>query len=322
VVVRVCLVLLLAVCSGGGASAAGDPLQIYEPVLLFHASENWAPESVDPFLADARVEKQVLKGKWVTAPGALPTSTAGCAFTPCYRLNLPCPLHGGVGCYLKMPVRNSEWRQPAIYGRVLTTPTGTLLRYWIFYEFDDWHSLRNRLWQAHEGDWESISIGLGSDGTPEFAAYSQHCSGTVRPWSGVQKRGTHPVAYVALGSHANYFTNQPSSTRFAECLKQQSLTSKTVTRIAQLAQERIVDRTGTAHALGPDGMAGVTPLQVVPLDPLAFDWTRFPGRWSEGQLLWLGSKPRSFTSVSQGYGPSTPNWSSTSIPSLWHVESS
>jgi len=95
-----------------------------------------------------------------------------------------------------------------------------------------------------------------------------------------------------------------------------------VTRLAQLAQDEIVDRTGKAHPLGPPSVAGVTPLTVVPLDPAAVPWARFPGRWSEGQLLWLGTTPRSFTSVSQGYGPSTPRWSSTSIPSLWHVESS
>ena len=92
--------------------------------------------------------------------------------------------------------------------------------------------------------------------------------------------------------------------------------------IAKLAQEQIVDRTGTAHPLGPTGTAGVTPLTVVPLDPASVSWARFPGRWSEGQLLWLGTTPKTFTSVSQGYGPSTPHWTSTSIPSLWHVESS
>ena len=36
----------------------------------------------------------------------------------------------------------------------------------------------------------------------------------------VTKRATtHPVAYVALGSHANYFTNSPSSTKLTECLR-------------------------------------------------------------------------------------------------------
>lgn len=306
---------------------------MYEPVLFFHPSEDWAPEPVEAFLADARVEKQVAKGSWKTYLGQFPTSNSGCTLSPCYRLNLPCPLRGGDACYERMPVRTGEWQRPVVYGRVVGVPPGSapapgfaappkyLVRYWLFYEFDDYHTLRKRMWQAHEGDWESISIAIAADGRPQFAAYSQHCSGTVRPWSAVEKRGTtHPVAYVALGSHANYFTNAPSSTRFTECLKS-GAESATALRIARLAQEKIVDRTGTAHALGPPGSPGTTPLTIVPVDP-AGSWARFPGRWSEGQLLWLGTTPRPFTSISQGYGPSTPRWTSTSIPSLWHVESS
>jgi Vacuolar protein sorting-associated protein 62 len=332
------LLVLTALCAGatrsGASSRTVDLLQTYAPVLLFHPSEDWAPEPVETFLADARVEKQVAQGSWKTVGGPLPTSNTGCSLSPCYRLNLPCPLHGGDACYERMPVRTGEWQRPVAYGRVVAVPPGTapapgftappkyLVRYWLFYEFDDYHTLHKRLWQAHEADWESISVAIGADGQPQFAAYSQHCSGTVRAWNAVAKRGgTHPVAYVALGSHANYFTNTPSSTRFTECLKS-GTGGATVTRLAQLAQEQIVDRTGTAHPLGPPTAAGVTPLTVVPLDPASVSWARFPGRWSEGQLLWLGTTPRSLTSVSQGYGPSTPHWPSTSIPSLWHVESS
>jgi hypothetical protein len=332
------LLVLAALCAGatpsGASSRTVDLLQMYEPVLLFHASEDWAPEPVETFLAAAHIEKQVAKGSWKTVGGPLPTSNAGCSLSPCFRLNLPCPLHGGDACYERMPVRTGEWQRPVAYGRVVAVPPGTapapgftappkyLVRYWLFYEFDDHHTLRRRLWQAHEADWESISVAIGADGQPQFAAYSQHCSGTLRSWSAVEKRGgTHPVAYVALGSHANYFTNTPSSTRFTECLKS-GTGGATATRLAQLAQEKIVDRTGRAHPLGPPAVAGVTPLTVVPLDPASVSWARFPGRWSEGQLLWLGTTPRSFTSVSQGYGPSTPHWSSTSIPSLWHVDSS
>lgn len=167
-----------------------------------------------------------------------------------------------------------------------------------------------------------MGAGDARDGKPQFAAYSEHCSGTVRNWSAVEKRGaTHPVAYVALASHANYFTNSPSSTRFTECLKS-GTGGAAVTRLARLAQEKVVDRTGTAHPLGPATLGGVAPLTVVPLEPAAVAWARFPGRWSEGQLLWLESTPKAFTSVSQGGGPAAPHWSSTSIPSLWHVESS
>ena len=333
------LLVLVALCAGaapsGAASRTVDMLETYEPVLFFHSSEDWAPESVETFLADARLEKQVAKGSWKTVSGPVPTSSSGCTLSPCYRLNLPCPLHGGDACYERMPVRTGEWRRPVAYGRVVAVPPGSapapgfsappkyLVRYWLFYEFDDYHTLRKRMWQAHEGDWESISIAIGADAQPQFAAYSQHCSGTVREWSTVEKRDTtHPVAYVALGSHANYFTNTPSSTRFTECLKS-GTASATVTRIARLAQERIVDRTGTAHPLGPPQTPGVvTPLTIVPLDPASVAWARFPGRWGEGQLLWLGTTPQPFTSVSQGYGPSTPHWRSTSVPSLWHIQSS
>ena len=174
-------------------------------------------------------------------------------------------------------------------------PPKYLVRYWLFYEFDDYHTLRRRLWQAHEGDWESISVAVGADGQPQFAAYSQHCSGTVRTWSSVEKRGsTHPVAYVALGSHANYFTNQPKPTRFTECLKS-GTASATVERIARLAQERIEDRTGTAHALGPAGVAGTTPLTIIPITS-SNAWTQFPAAgarascsgWNSTAVVHLG----------------------------------
>jgi hypothetical protein len=309
-------------------------LQSYEPALYFHPSEDWAPEPVETFLTDAHLEKQVAKRSWKAASQPLPTSNSGCTLSPCYRLNLPCLLRGGDACYERMPVRAGEWQHPVVYGRVVAVPPNSppapgfaappkyLVRYWLFYEFDDYHTLHRRMWQAHEGDWESISVAIGADGQPQFAAYSQHCSGSVRSWAAVEKRGTtHPVAYVALGSHANYFTNRPNSTRFTECLRS-GTGSATVTRIAQLAQEKIVDRTGTAHPLGPPGTPGTTALAVIPVDPATDSWARFPGRWSEGQLLWLGTTPRRLTSVSQGDGPATPHWTSTAIPSLWHVESS
>ncbi|MDP9286378.1 MAG: hypothetical protein M3P41_15690 [Actinomycetota bacterium] len=346
---RACILLLLAAaaaCAGGGAPSAApqavDLLRAYEPILLFHPEEDWAPERPEAFLADARLERQVARGSWSAVPGPLPTSTAGCAFNPCFRLNLPCALRLGDACYERLALRKTQWQRPVVFGRVVNVPAGSapapgftappryLVRYWLFYEFDDWHSARKRLWQAHEGDWESISVAIGADGLPQFAAYSQHCSGSIRGWSSVQKRGqTHPVAYVALGSHANYFTNTSSSTRFTECLGKGLATTAAAkaASLVRLAQDRVVDRTGLAHPLGPPSLAGVslagvTPLELVALDPAALPWAGFAGRWSEGQLLWLGTVPHPLTSVSQGYGPSTPRWTSTSIPSLWHVESS
>ena len=78
---------------------------------------------------------------------------------------------------------------PVVYGTVASVPASAppppgftqrpryLLHYWLFYAFDDWHSAHKRLWQTHEGDWESITVGIGSDGAPQFAAYSEHCWG-------------------------------------------------------------------------------------------------------------------------------------------------
>jgi hypothetical protein len=334
--------VLAASPSASGAAAPGTDanavLARFEPVLLFHPGEDWAPTRPDDFVAHARVERQVARGRWAAVSATLPTSTAGCTLTPCYRLNLqPCALGGGDGCYEARRSTQAQWRAPVIYGRLLDVPATTpappgfaappryLARYWIFYEFDDWRSLGEHLWQAHEADWESITIGLSAARSPLFAAYSEHCSGTIRAWRSVEKRGsTHPVAYVALGSHANYFTNTSTSTKFGECLRtylEGSALARAKGAIA-LAEDRLTDRTGTAHASGPAGLAGTTPLELVELSPPLPSWASFPGRWSEGQLLWLGRVPRRFTSISEGAGPATPNWNATSIPSYWHAASS
>lgn len=329
------LVVLAAIVVSTAPAAVPTPDELlarYEPVLLFHPDEDWAPESVDSYLARARIEKQTAKGVWAPVPPPLPTSTLGCALSPCYRLNLPCSLRSGDACY-EQQASQTDWTAPVVYGRVVPVPAtaplppgitqrpALLVHYWLFYDFDDWHSLHSRLWQTHEADWESITVGVDQAGTAEFAAYSEHCSGTVRPWAAVTKRGgTHPVAYVALGSHANWFTASTSSTRFTECVKG-GLAGTAAAKAAsfvRLAQDQVVDRMGSAHPLGPPAMPGVTPLQIESLDPAATAWARFPGRWGEGQILWLGSKPRSLTTVSQGYGPGTPNWSAATVAASWH----
>jgi len=81
----------------------------------------------------------------------------------------------------------------------------------------------------------------------------------------------------------------------------------------------IVDRTGTAHPSGPAGLSGATPLEVVDLNGPLSAWMSFPGRWSEGQLLWFGRTPTKLTSLYDGGGPATPNWNATTIPSGWHA---
>jgi hypothetical protein len=302
--------------------------------LYFHPDETWSPVQVDGFLGLARIERQTRPGTWTRISSGIPTSSAGCTLTPCYRFNLPCSLTAGARCYERTAPSLSNWKRGNLYGRVLDVPVGTptpagitgtpryLVRYWLFYPFDDWRSRGNVLWQAHEADWESVSIALDRDLQPIFAAYSQHCSGTVRPWAKVHRVGTHPVDYVALGSHANYFDKTSSPTQFLRCVYRNVAESdrSKARRIVNAVQSGITDRTGTAHKLG--GAEPQSTLQLVELAGTLPSWARFPGRWSEGELLWVGRSPTRYTRVRSGLGPATPKWNTTSIPTLWHTDSS
>jgi hypothetical protein len=109
------------------------------------------------------------------------------------------------------PVKASY--QPTIYARVKEGTDYTVVQYWFFYYFNDWRNF-------HEGDWELVQLNfpgytaaelLEREEPPVFAAYSQHQAGQKMSWKDMQTRelvmtGTHPVVYVAQGSHANYFT--------------------------------------------------------------------------------------------------------------------
>ena len=104
--------------------------------------------------------------------------------------------------------------QPTLYARV-TEGEGksyTVVQYWIFYYFNDWRNF-------HEGDWELVQLCfpgytakdlLEKGEQPVFAAYSQHQAGQKMSWSEMRNKGlvieTHPIVYVAQGSHANYCT--------------------------------------------------------------------------------------------------------------------
>jgi hypothetical protein len=95
-----------------------------------------------------------------------------------------------------------------VYGRYDVRAGTIILQYWYFYDANFW-SLQYPpsafAWQAHEGDWEVVSVVLDSELNPVEAGYSQHCTGEKRSWANVQKVGTHPLVYVATGSHANLF---------------------------------------------------------------------------------------------------------------------
>jgi hypothetical protein len=113
--------------------------------------------------------------------------------------------------------------QPIYYGRVahwqdVEGNHWHSLQYHYFYAFNDWRLAANGI-NHHEGDWEMVAIYLKND-EPYSVLLSQHGTGAMELWQDVrcvkdkdEKETTHPLIYVALGSHANY--SQPQVIRSA-----------------------------------------------------------------------------------------------------------
>ena len=95
------------------------------------------------------------------------------------------------------------------------------IQYWLAYFFNDFANV-------HEMDWEMVSVILKVDGSmekPIACAYNAHIASFRKPWKKVEKvddtknknpLGSHPVAFIANGSHASYFSDYPSSFNVAE----------------------------------------------------------------------------------------------------------
>jgi len=104
--------------------------------------------------------------------------------------------------------------QPVYYGRVarwqdVEGNQWKSLQYHFFYAFNDWRLAANGI-NHHEGDWEMVAVYLKNE-DPYSVLLSQHGTGAMELWKDVRrakdkdgKETTHPLIYVALGSHANY----------------------------------------------------------------------------------------------------------------------
>src|SRR5215218_3095106 len=100
------------------------------------------------------------------------------------------------------------------HGNVVRQDGWIVLRYWLFYAFNDW---RSNVFGAndHEADWEKIFIYLSESESgevrPEWVAYAAHeetGDDLRRRWDDpeLEKIGEHPVAYVCAGSHASRYS--------------------------------------------------------------------------------------------------------------------
>ena len=302
------------------AHAATMPqlLKRYQPVTVLDPIEGFTPTNVDGFVGDSVLQTQTAPGVWTTIdpdpqPGSLPRRpTAACTelgLDPCYRLNqAACTPAGGVeaeACYRSAWLADDP--RNVVYTRVKRTATRLVLQYWYF-SYDDLYSYDypqdDLFWQAHEGDWEVVSVELAR-GTqdPLLVAYSQHCTGRVRSLGAAEHIGTHPVVHVAIGSHANLFS-QGSQPVDPSCIPAQAL---------QILQANglpaPVDRSGAGPAYGPASVAGVTPTALRRMGSAKTPWMAFAGTWGEDQVF---HAPPPIGTVALGTSPASP-----ALTQLW-----
>lgn len=247
-------------------------LERYAPVFYFHPDEYFRPQPVEVMLPEARLrrsspfwfdvnvlaslnlrdflnlppEKSFFLDVWYGSEGSAATDYT--AHRSYYRALLS-PEAGGP--------------EPAVYGRVHRDAQGHItVQYWAFYFYNDWFN-------KHEGDWEMLQVMLDPDGTPRWVVYSQHHGGTRRAWEDTPRYAqTHPMVYVAKGSHANYFAGDESYPNGMTIGK---------TRV------ELLDRTGSVEQLRPRVIRLPERAEVV-ANPAAWpgaEWLPYRGRWGE-----------------------------------------
>jgi hypothetical protein len=281
---RLVLAVLTAVLgSTPAASAALTPRQLlarYQPSLVLARGESFRPSPVEHFLGAADLEARAPDGRWILqGPATVPPSAdpPGCTSArglPCWRLNLRgCAAGEGlasIACYAAAELARDT--EGAVYGRVASTKNSIVLQYWYLYAFNFW-SARNPpsdfIWRSHEGDWELAAVLLSRKQRPLALALSQHCGGQRRAWANVRKsQRTHPVVYVALGSHANYFA--PGQYRHQpRCYPQ---AANEIFRVNGITP---TDYVGGGITLHPAQTA------LISVSARAPAWMAFPGAWGE-----------------------------------------
>jgi hypothetical protein len=279
------LVAFLALQAAPARALSSAQLLVrYEPVAVLHPQEWFPPIAVDGLLRSGQLQQDVA-GTWTAVtptPASLPiTDPPGCTSTSaatCWRLHdARCSASTGlasIDCFTG--IQAAEQPASAVYGAVLRRGDRIALQYWYWYADDFWSGqfpFTDYVWQAHEGDWEVVTVVLTAAEQPLFAAYSQHSCGKRRAWARVPKtRKTHPLVYVALGTHANYYSagQQPID------LRPQCYPALGATLLHAYFPAGVFDETGRGRQVRP-------PLTVV--TAAKPQWMHFPGTWGEANFF-------------------------------------
>jgi RsiW-degrading membrane proteinase PrsW (M82 family) len=260
--------------AGSGTSLADRNLAAtYVPVLYFHPDELFRPQPVDVMIGTSRLHRA--RRLWPDSrvlprltPSDLSRYTDASYFMDVW-------LGDEVASdYQNYTTHRDFYRSrlspqaggpsPLAYAHVVRDEDGQhiTVQYWLFYWYND-------AFNKHEGDWEMLEVVLTGAGEPEWVVLSQHHGGTRRAWSAAPiEDGTHPAVYVALGSHANYFTGNEIY-----------ISGMTVGN----AHVEIADRTGTTGRMIP-AVAVIPDRGKIEADPGGWpglEWLLFRGHWGE-----------------------------------------
>lgn len=226
------------------APSDGALLARHAPVLWLHQAERFGPVAVESYLAAAPL---VGARRDVSACSA----RDGLAALDCYDA-----VDAGA--------------RPVVYAAAFHSRGRIALQYWLFSAYNLWSPTVPQspdFWQAHEADWEAVTVLLDAQARPVEVGVSRHCGGARRSWTRVEKRGSHPVAYVALGSHANYFA--PGSYRLdPRCWPSEAVAIYAAYKVP------MVDHAARARFVAPIAV------RVARADPV---WMSFAGAWGEEQ---------------------------------------
>ncbi|HUT94316.1 MAG TPA: Ig-like domain-containing protein [Thermoguttaceae bacterium] len=206
-----------------GDGAISSLVEEYAPVLKLHKDEHYHPKDVSIFAARDPIadEYAVLRdddGNEVLASVADVNQLAAYSDPTQhgdYYLDLP----GDSADELLNAYNQLSTYADTIYGTVAKDPKSDTLavQFWFPYYVSDLgeHFISGN---THEGDWEGMTLFFDKEHhEPTEVFYNRHhdsdpLNGQTIPWDSIDvadeypgSHSTHPVAYVALGSHATYY---------------------------------------------------------------------------------------------------------------------
>jgi RsiW-degrading membrane proteinase PrsW (M82 family) len=269
--------LACAVPAFASAPLPEDDLELarrYAPVFTFHPDEVFRPQPVEVIVEQARLRQS--RRLWFDANVLLSLDVPDLLGLESDRGHFLDVWYGDSGSsaytnysahrlYYEAALSPKAGGPPVtVYAHVVRdeVPGAVTIQYWAFYFYNDWFN-------KHEGDWEMVQVILTDAGEPQWVVLSQHHGGTRRTWAQAPvEEDTRPVAYVALGSHANYFVGNEVYPNGKDVGN---------TRV------EIMDRTGYAGRAIPEVIMIPDRVEVI-ADAVSWpgaEWLPFRGHWGE-----------------------------------------